>query len=122
MPFTGPFPKNDKLNLASFRAAEMKRQGTGFKNARAADADVETMPLTNDTAMDPFPAYKTGKHSPEGKTVHTKAGKSDLPIKTKARPFGGYESPTPPPKGRALPHRGEGATTNSVTVSQKGKR
>ena len=107
MPFTGPFPKTDELNFASFRAAEIKRQGGGFKNAKTPDDGFKAM--TDDTAMDAFPGYKTNRDgtSAHGDTKHTPAGDSDLGVPKKARPFGGYASNTPPPKGRALPVRGE---------------
>ena len=109
MAFTGPFPKTDELNFASFRAAEIKRQGGGFKNAKAPDSNDTGARMTDDTAMDAFPAYKINRDgtSAHGDTVHTPAGDSDLGVPKKARPFGGYASNTPPPKGRALPVRGE---------------
>lgn len=107
-PFTGPFPKKDALSHAAFRAAEIKRQGGGFKNAKA-NPDSGFKAMTDDTAMDSFPAYKTNRDGTgsHGDAVRTPAGDSDLPMKKKARPFGGYASPTPPPKGRAVPARGE---------------
>jgi hypothetical protein len=114
MAFTGPFPKNDKLNMAAFRAAEIKRQGGGFKNAKAADSNDMGKRMTDDTAMDAYPSLKankdgTGSH---GGTVHTKAG-AELTVPTKKRPFG-HEGPmTGVPEGRALPSRGEGPTTNT---------
>jgi len=83
-------------DLGSFSGAQtMTKDKAGWKSMR------------DDSAMDSFPAYKSGNHSPAGKTVHTKAGESDLPIPKKASPFVGYAENTPPPKGRALPIRGE---------------
>ena len=123
MPFTGPFPKKDALNMAAFRAAEIKRQGGGFKGAKAPDSAVMAGRMTDDSVMDPFPAYKTNRDgtSAHGGTVHTPAGDSDLKVPTKARPFG-HEGPmTGVPKGRALPVRGEGPTVNSgPTVGKNG--
>lgn len=122
MPYTGPFPESNDTNMAAFRAAEIKRQGGGFKNAKAADTYVDKGRMTDDTAMDPFPTLKAGKHSPAGPTVHTPAG-PDMKVPTKARPFGHEEGNTKPPKGRALPIRGEGATTNTgPTVGKNGIR
>lgn len=120
--FTGPFPKKDALNMAAFRAAEIKRQGSGFKNAKPADANDMGKRMTNDTTMDAFPAYKTNRDgtSAHGDTVHTKAGEMPT-VSTKARPFD-HEGPmTGVPKGRALPIRGEGPTMNSgPTVGKNG--
>ena len=112
--YTGSFPASPKDEHA-FEEKEISKQ-KGFKGSKAVVIGFKAM--TDDTTMDPFPAYKTNHDgtSAHGDTVHTPAGDSDLGVPKKARPFGGYASNTPPPKGRALPVRGEGPTTNSNSV------
>jgi hypothetical protein len=63
MAYTGSFPEKNSTNIASFRAAEMKRQGIGFKKAKPADAHVQEQRLTDDTAIDPEYHPHAGKES-----------------------------------------------------------
>ena len=102
---TGPYPSSPK-DPHEFAEKEISKQN-GFRNSKMAQIPFKRM--TQDTAMDPFPAAKTNRDGTDshGGTTYTKAGRSDLTVPTKARPFGPYVTETPPPKGRALPVRGE---------------
>lgn len=111
------FPTKPK-DILAFRAAEMKDQ-KGFKGARTPAHGFGA--LTDHTARERDYKGLTGK--PAGITSGSaRAGSVGAPevdvnvgsglAPKKSPSLKGYVENTPPPKGRALPVRGEGPTRN----------
>ena len=102
---TGPFPKSPK-DPREFRISQMK----GMKGFAGTVPDHGFKGMSDDTRMDPFPEFKSGRHTPsrgDGNDVRVNVNKGSGLAPEKARPFGGYVRNTKPPKGNISPVRGE---------------